>query len=31
VILLEMTEIFFGAAMAAVVPSIVEKEDLFYD
>ena len=29
VILLEMTEIFFGAAMAAVVPSIVEKEDLF--
>ncbi len=29
VILLEITEIFFGAAMAAVVPSIVKKEDLF--
>ncbi len=29
VILLEITEIFFGAAMAAVLPSIVEKEDLF--
>lgn len=29
VILLEVTEIFFGSAMAAVVPSIVEKEDLF--
>ncbi len=29
VILLEITEIFFGAAMAAVVPSIIKKEDLF--
>ena len=29
VILLEITEIFFGAAMSAVLPSIVEKEDLF--
>lgn len=29
VILLEITEIFFGAAMAAVVPSIIPKEDLF--
>lgn len=29
VILLETTEIFFGAAMAAVIPSIVEKDDLF--
>lgn len=29
VILLEVTEIFFGASMAAVVPSIVEKEQLF--
>lgn len=29
VILLEITEIFFGSAMAAVIPSIVSKEDLF--
>jgi len=29
VILLEVTEIFFGSAMGAVVPSIVDKEDLF--
>lgn len=29
IILLEATEIFFGAAMAAVVPSIIDKEDLF--
>lgn len=29
VILLEITEIFFGAAMAAVLPSIVDKDDLF--
>jgi len=29
VISLEMTEIFFGAAMSAVLPSIVAKEDLF--
>jgi MFS family permease len=28
VIFLEVTEIFFGSAMTAVVPSIVEKEDL---
>lgn len=29
VILLEITEIFFGAAMTAVIPSIVKKEQLF--
>lgn len=29
VILLEVTEIFFGSAMSAVLPSIVHKEDLF--
>lgn len=29
VILLEIVEIFFGSAMGAVVPSIVEKEQLF--
>jgi MFS family permease len=29
VILLEVTEIFFGSAMTAVVPSIVDKEELF--
>ncbi|SHD77764.1 MFS transporter [Schnuerera ultunensis] len=28
VILLEITEIFFGSAMSAVIPSMVEKEDL---
>ena len=28
VILLEITEIFFGSAMAAVIPSIVKKEEL---
>jgi len=28
VILLEITEIFFGSAMSAVMPSIVKKEDL---
>ena len=28
VILLEITEIFFGSAMAAVLPSLVEKKDL---
>lgn len=28
VILLEITEVFFGSAMAAVIPSIVEKEEL---
>lgn len=30
VLLLEATEIFFNSAMAAVVPSIVEKDDLPY-
>ncbi|QNO14185.1 MFS transporter [Alkalicella caledoniensis] len=29
VILLEITEIFFGAAMSAVIPSIVDEEQLF--
>jgi MFS family permease len=29
VVLLEITEIFFGSAMAAVTPSIVKKEELF--
>lgn len=29
VIFLETTEVFFGSAMAAVVPSIVKKENLF--
>ncbi|MBS4025448.1 MAG: MFS transporter [Clostridia bacterium] len=29
VVLLEIVEIFFGSAMGAVVPSIVEKEELF--
>ncbi len=29
VILLEITEIFFGSAMAAVIPSMIAKEDLF--
>lgn len=29
VILLEITEIFFGSAMAAVIPSMIEKEHLF--
>jgi len=29
VIVLEITEIFFGSAMAAVLPSLVKKEELF--